>query len=133
LGGGRGLPEQQPRAPECNAGYDSDVFYSLPDFKQAEILEQHGQTNTPDNVRELAEAAGYDYDTFLCLLESIRQELLEQARRDQHPTQTGPPADASNAAEMDNASFLASLNDPALRAEDLLTADPSFLPRCRPT
>ena len=113
----------------CPPGYESDVFYSLPEFMQQEILDQHEEENGSDQVRTLVESQGYDYETFSSLPESIRVEILDQARRDQ-ATSTGgsgmPPSDTANSQEMDNASFLVSLSA-ELRAEVLLTADAAFI------
>jgi len=113
----------------CPAGYDADVFYLLPEDMQQEIIEQH--TETTDQTQQLIEAAGMDYETFQALPESIRQEVLDQARRDQQAASreaggSGGGGESTAAQEMDNASFLASLT-PDLRAEVLLTADPTFL------
>ena len=113
----------------CPPGYESDVFYSLPEFMQQEILDQHEEENGSDQVRTLVESQGYDYETFSSLPESIRVEILDQARRDQ-ATSTGgsgmPPSDTATSQEMDNASFLVSLSA-ELRAEVLLTADAAFI------
>lgn len=107
----------------CPTGYDIDVFNSLPEAMQLEIIEQHSQTN--NSTRELIEAAGYDYEMFSSLPESIRQEILDQARRD-HPEISSGNGGSAAPAQEDNASFLLSLT-PDLRAEILLTADSAFL------
>ena len=68
-----------------------------------------------DEMRALGEAAGFDLDTLMSLPESIRSEVLEQVRSDQQAAAraaTGhTESNGSNAAaaEMDNATFLASL------------------------
>eukprot|EP00981_Chlorochromonas_danica_P007094 scaffold1551_cov164-Ochromonas_danica.AAC.22 len=114
----------------CPAGYDADVFYSLPVDMQREIIEQYGETE--EQLRELAEAAGYDYETIMSLPDNIRQEVLEQARRERGLPPPATTASASNNAssgptqENDNMTFLASLSL-ELRAEVLLTADAEFL------
>eukprot|EP00605_Chrysophyceae_sp_TOSAG23-4_P003045 GSChrysophyteH1.ASY1.ANO1.3350.1 assembled CDS len=117
----------------CPPGYDTDVFFSLPEDMQREIIAQSTTMGTSssadDQTRELAANAGYDWDTFMSLPEDIRQELLEQARREQassNASAAAPAADPANAEDMDNASFLASL-PPELRAEVLMTAEPDFL------
>ena len=117
----------------CPPGYESDVFYSLPEFMQQEILDQHEEENDSDQVRTFIESQGYDYETFLSLPESIRVEILDQARRDQSAANgvlgsgSGmPPSDTATSQEMDNASFLVSLSA-ELRAEVLLTADAAFI------
>ena len=58
----------------------------------------------------------------------MRQEIIEQERQQQQRRQneTEAAADPSNAEDMDNANFLASLA-PDLRQEILLTADETFL------
>jgi hypothetical protein len=106
---------------ECPQGYDRDVFDSLPENMQQEIVDQYSQTNT--RTRQLIENAGYDFEMFTSLPESIQQEILEQARRDQQPAAA---AASATAATDDNASFLLSLT-PDLRADILLTAEPAFL------
>eukprot|EP01038_Epipyxis_sp_PR26KG_P005357 gene5357-7431_t len=109
---------------ECPVGYDVEVFNSLPEDMQREIIEQHGET--AQQMRSLAEAAGFDYDTIVALPESIRQEILEQARRDQAAANGSALTDPTQAQEMDNASFLASLT-PELRQDVLISADAEFL------
>jgi E3 ubiquitin-protein ligase HUWE1 len=120
--------QSDPNLLPCPPGYDSDVFYSLPDFMQQEICDQHQLQNdeSPDQLRELAEASGYDYDTLVSLPENIRQEILEQSQREQQQQQASANSTSSVAQEMDNASFLISLT-PELRAEVLLTSEPVFL------
>jgi len=111
----------------CPAGYDAEVFYSLPEDMQLEIIEQHGET--VDQTRALIEAAGLDYDAIASLPENIRQEVLEQARRDQaeaNGASAGASGGGGSSQEMDNANFLASLTL-ELRTEVLLTADADFL------
>lgn len=127
----------------CPPGYDSEVFYSLPEEMQLEIIEQsRGETGdqsgseTVDETRALIEAAGLDYDAIASLPESIRQEVLDQARREQQATTGASGATGSGATsgsgggggaqDIDNATFLASLTL-ELRAEVLLTADADFL------
>ena len=131
--GASDAPDGTPGVLVCPPGYEPDVFYSLPQDMQQEIVDQHNET--ADQVRELAEAAGYDYDTVAALPESIRQEILDQARRDRDLARqvagggagaTESSGSSAQAQEMDNASFLVSLS-PELRAEVLLTADPSFI------
>lgn len=112
----------------CPPGYDPEVFSSLPDFMQQEIIDQHNETN--GNTREILEEAGYDFDTFNALPENIRQEILDQATRER---QSRLDAEMRNVqpAEMDNSSFLTSLT-PELRAEVLLTADSAFIASLTP-
>ena len=110
---------------QCPSGYDSEVFYSLPEDMQREILDQHRETATHSD--ELAELAGIDPATLAELPEDIRQEILEQARRDRQAAMdsaAGPSASQSGLS--DNASFIQSL-PPDVRAEILLDADPELL------
>ena len=61
------------------------------------------------------------------LPEEMRQEIIEQERqRQRRQEESEAVADPSNAEDMDNANFLASLA-PDLRQEILLTADETFL------
>eukprot|EP01035_Chromulina_nebulosa_P017425 gene17425-22977_t len=110
----------------CPVGYDSDVFYSLPENMQLEIMEQHSQTS--QQTRQLIEQAGYDYEMFESLPENIRQEILDQARRDSGGNNESLLSSAIPAepTPSDNVSFLMSLT-PELRADILLTADAAFL------
>jgi len=124
-------PPQETAIPQvsaivCPAGYDSDVFYSLPENMQLEIMEQHSQTS--QQTRQLIEQAGYDYEMFESLPENIRQEILDQARRDNAGNNESLLSSAIPAepTPSDNVSFLMSLT-PELRAEILLTADAAFL------
>ena len=41
----------------CPPGYESDVFYSLPEFMQLEILDQHEEENGSEQVRALVEVS----------------------------------------------------------------------------
>jgi hypothetical protein len=65
---------------------------------------------------------------FSALPEEMRQEIIEQERQQQQRMrqESEAAADPSNAEDMDNANFLASLA-PDLRQEILLTADEDFL------
>ena len=112
---------------QCPPGYEEEIFYSLPEELQREILQEHGMTHSNDEIAELVAFAGFDAETLNALPDAIRQEVLDQARRDRDAANvTEPAADESNAQEMDNASFLASLTS-ELRTEVLMTADDQFL------
>lgn len=124
----------------CPPGYDSDVFFSLPESMQQEILEQYSQTN--QQTRHLIEASGYDYDMFTSLPENIQQEILDQARRE-HINNTsggnGVAGEVSNTSGesgglgvSDNSVFLLSLTS-ELREEILITADELFLETLTPS
>jgi hypothetical protein len=112
----------------CPAGYDEEVFNSLPDFMQREIIEQHQDVSA--QTRQLFEEAGYDMETIAALPENIRQEILEQARQEQLSRANGIAA-ASQPAEIDNNAFLTSLS-PELRAEVLMTSEPAFIASLSP-
>ena len=117
--------EQETNSLTCPPGVDIEVFSQLPIEMQQEIIEQH---RTTENVAaQLDETSGLDPDVLAALPEEMRREVIEQEQnerrlRDQEQT----PADPSNAEEMDNASFIASLA-PDLRREILLTTDNSVL------
>jgi hypothetical protein len=111
----------------CPPGYDVEVFNSLPEFMQREIIESHQETSG-DQMNALLEAAGYDVETLNALPENIRQEIIDQVRRD------NPQSEAlvePQAQEIDNNTFLSSLTDD-LRNEVLLTADAEFLASLNP-
>eukprot|EP01041_Mallomonas_annulata_P000793 gene793-1538_t len=121
----------------CPPGYDAEVFNSLPDFMQLEVIQEHQQqmnqtANSSDHqnrLLELAVASGFDAETLAALPESIRQEIFQQVEQDarnQNLFSSESPADPSHAQDMDNASFLVSLT-PDLRAEVLLGSDAAFL------
>eukprot|EP00602_Paraphysomonas_sp_CaronLab_P004577 CAMPEP_0185036162 /NCGR_PEP_ID=MMETSP1103-20130426/28714_1 /TAXON_ID=36769 /ORGANISM="Paraphysomonas bandaiensis, Strain Caron Lab Isolate" /LENGTH=4103 /DNA_ID=CAMNT_0027573585 /DNA_START=26 /DNA_END=12337 /DNA_ORIENTATION=+ len=116
----------------CPPGYDAEVFNSLPEFMQREIIETHEETS--DQSNELLVEAGYDLETINALPDNIRQEILDQVRRERDNTASAEfsvPADPSHAEEMDNSSFLTSLT-PDLRAEVLLTSDSAFIATLTP-
>ena len=50
VGGGGGA-----RAIACPAGYEPDVFYSLPEFMQQEVADQHQEVGGSDQTRALVE------------------------------------------------------------------------------
>ena len=105
----------------CPPGMDMEVFNCLPVDMQREVVGQH-QT-AADVAAQLDATSGLDPEILAALPEDMRQEIIAQEQRER---QMQAPADPSNAEEMDNASFLASLG-PDLREEILLTADETFL------
>ena len=129
----------------CPPGYDVEVFNSLPDFMQQEILDTYVETSE-DETQSLLEAAGYDMETIAALPESIRMEIVEQIRQQQaleqavngtgdsnqpNPNPYGTTTDSGGPSEIDNVSFLTSLS-PELREEVLLTSDPAFIATLSP-
>ena len=78
-----------------------------------------------DVAAQLDEASGLDPEALAALPEDMRREILEQQQRERRMREQAP-ADPSNAEDMDNASFVASLA-PDLRREILATADDAFL------
>jgi len=107
----------------CPPGMDLEVFNCLPPDMQQEVVEQHRATTSVAD--QLDSASGLDPEALAALPEDVRREVIEQEQQERRQRQQ-PPADPSNAEEMDNASFVASLA-PDLREEILLTADDGFL------
>ena len=105
----------------CPDGYDSEVFYSLPDFMQLEISEQY---NNQLHSSELIDIPGIDPATLAELPEDIRLELIEQNRREAAVTSTNVNSNNSNnpSNEIDSSAFLLSLPE-EVRADILLTFD----------
>jgi hypothetical protein len=107
----------------CPPGMDLEVFNSLPVEMQREVVEQHQATL--DLAAQLDSASGLDPEALAALPEDMRLEVIAQEQRERRLRESAP-ADPSNAEEMDNASFVASLA-PDLRREILLTAEEAFL------
>jgi hypothetical protein len=104
----------------CPDGYDSEVFYSLPDFMQLEISEQY---NNQLQSSELIDIPGIDPATLAELPEDIRLELIEQNRREAAITSTNVNSNSNNPSnEIDSSAFLLSLPE-EVRADILLTFD----------
>ena len=105
----------------CPDGYDSEVFYSLPDFMQLEISEQY---NNQLHSSELIDIPGIDPATLAELPEDIRLELIEQNRREAAAvTSTNVNSNSNNPSnEIDSSAFLLSLPE-EVRADILLTFD----------
>mmetsp|Transcript_10348 Transcript_10348/g.20954 ORF Transcript_10348/g.20954 Transcript_10348/m.20954 type:complete len:1614 (-) Transcript_10348:51-4892(-) len=108
----------------CPPDIDPEVFESLPPDMQQDLVAEHAAT---EDLAAQVEGTSIDPDVLADLPEDIRNEILEQQRREREAReQNNAPADPSRAEQMDNASFLASL-EPELRGEILLTADETFL------
>jgi E3 ubiquitin-protein ligase HUWE1 len=108
----------------CPPDVDADVFNSLPLEMQQDCVDQYSRTQ--ELVAQLT-GSTLDPEVLAALPEDMRLEIIEQDRQERRMRdQEQEQADPSNAEEMDNASFLASLS-PDLREEILLTADESFL------
>lgn len=106
----------------CPPEIDPEVFESLPADMQQDLVSQHAATQ---ELAAQVQGTSIDPDVLAELPEDIRNDILAQQRRERD--QSGdPPADPAVAEQMDNASFLASL-EPELREEILLTADEAFL------
>lgn len=84
--------------------------------------------HTQADQADLLEAAGLDPEALAALPTEMRREVLEQEARNRRMREApaAAPADPSRAAEMDNASFVATL-PPELRQEVLLSADENLL------
>ena len=109
----------------CPPGVDVEVFAQLPIEMQQEIIQQ--QQATEAVAAQLDATSGLDPEALAALPEEMRREIIEQEQNERRSrTQQEAPADPSNAEDMDNASFIASLA-PDLRREILLTADDSVL------
>ena len=125
-----------PEVLACPPGYDEEVFHSLPDFMQREVIEEHEQRQSDlennNRMTELAVAAGFDPETLAALPPSIRQEILEQAQRDLNMSSQqglgdhGASSSAGETQQSDGISFVDALS-PELRVEVLVTAEDDFL------
>jgi len=107
----------------CPDGMDLDVFNSLPIEMQREVVDEHQASVNVAN--QLGPDSTLDPEALAALPEEMRNEIIAQEQR-QRRLSDSAPADPSNAAEMDNASFIASLA-PNLREEILAGADDEFL------
>lgn len=106
----------------CPPDIDPEVFSSLPVEMQEDLVNQHRATQ--ELVAQL-DGSSLDPEVLAALPEDMRREVIEQDRRERQMREQ-QQADPSQAEEMDNASFIASLS-PELREEILLTADDTFL------
>lgn len=108
----------------CPPDVDLEVFNSLPIEMQQDCVDQYSAT------QELAaqlDGSTLDPEVLAALPEEMRREIIEQDRQERRRRERDhAPADPSQAEEMDNASFIASLA-PELREEILLSADDTFL------
>ena len=108
----------------CPPGMDLEVFNSLPIDVQQEVVEQH-QATLMNVIEQLDSSSGLDPEALAALPEEMQREAIAQEQQERLREQSAP-ANPSNAQEMDNASFVASLS-PDLREEILLGADDTFL------
>lgn len=108
----------------CPPDVDPEVFCSLPLDMQQDCVNQFRAT------QELAaqlDGSTLDPEFLAALPEDVRREVIDRDRRErQILADAEPRLDPSDAQDMDNANFLASLS-PELRADILLTADDEFL------
>jgi len=107
----------------CPAGMDPEVFNVLPLEMQQEVVNQARET--AELASQLDAGSSLDPEALAALPEDMRREVIQQEQRERRLREQAP-ADPSNAEEMDNASFVASLA-PDLRNEILLTADDAFI------
>ena len=106
----------------CPPGMDFEVFNCLPPEMQQEVVEEHRSMESI--TAQIDSTSGLDPEALAALPDDMRREII--AQQQQQSQRNEPPADPSNAEDMDNASFLASLH-PELRSEILLSADNDFL------
>ena len=109
----------------CPPEVDPSVFHSLPVEMQRDCVAQY---NATQELAAQLDGSTLDPEVLAALPEDMRQEVIEQDRRERmrQRNEQEARADPSQAEEMDNASFVASLA-PQLREEILLTADDAFL------
>ena len=125
LGGPNPSEDASPPS-RCPPGYDVDVFNSLPEEMQSEILEQAQAESANDDADQLLQDAGYDLETVMALPENIRREIVDQIRRDRREASSVGGAMGAETPGEDNVAFLMSLPE-ELRAEVLLTSDEAFM------
>jgi len=107
----------------CPSGMDPEVFNVLPLEMQQEVVNQARETS--ELASQLDAGSSLDPEALAALPEDMRREVIQQEQQERRMREQAP-ADPSNAEEMDNASFVASLA-PELRDEILLTADDAFI------
>jgi len=107
----------------CPPGIDPEAFNCLPREMQLDIVREHSQSQ--ELAAEL-EGTSLDPEVLAELPEDVRRDVIEQSRRERSRGEETAPADPARAAELDNASFIATL-PPELRADVLLTADEETL------
>jgi len=102
----------------CPPGMDAEVFSQLPIEMQQEVVAQHQATTQVAD--QLDSSSSLDPEALAALPEDMRREVIQQEQNERRlREQEQAPADPSNAEEMDNASFLASLT-PDVREQVLL-------------
>mmetsp|Transcript_14411 Transcript_14411/g.17071 ORF Transcript_14411/g.17071 Transcript_14411/m.17071 type:complete len:2242 (-) Transcript_14411:200-6925(-) len=103
---------------DCPPGMDVEVFSQLPIEMQQEVVAQHQATTQVAD--QLDSSSSLDPEALAALPEDMRREVIQQEQNERRlREQEQAPADPSNAEEMDNASFLASLT-PDVREQVLL-------------
>ncbi|KAL3924119.1 MAG: hypothetical protein SGILL_001241, partial [Bacillariaceae sp.] len=107
----------------CPQGMDEEVFNVLPVEMQMEVVREAREST--ELSQQLDADSSLDPEALAALPDDVRREVIAQDQRERRMREQAP-ADPSNAEEMDNASFLASLA-PDLRNEILLTADDVFI------
>ena len=108
----------------CPPDVDPEVFNSLPLEMQQDCVNQY---NATQEIAAQVDGSSLDPEVLAALPEEMRREVIEQDRRErQLREESQANADPSQAEEMDNANFIASLS-PDLRDEILVTADDAFL------
>jgi E3 ubiquitin-protein ligase HUWE1 len=107
----------------CPAGMDEEVFNVLPIEMQMEVVREAREAS--ELSEQLGAGSSLDPEALAALPEDMRREVIAQEQQERRMREQAP-ADPSNAEEMDNASFLASLA-PDLRNDILLTADDAFI------
>ena len=90
---------------------------------QQEVISQARETS--ELAEHFAAGSSLDPEVLASLPEDMRREVIQQEQQERRSREQSP-ADPSQAEEMDNASFVASLA-PELRSEILLTADDTFI------
>jgi hypothetical protein len=88
---------------------DAEVFASLPEEMQLELIASAGGPSGPEDT--LDPESGLDPETLAALPADMRREVIanEREERRRRASSAEAPADPSLAEDMDNASFLASL------------------------
>ncbi|KAI6119856.1 hypothetical protein EDD16DRAFT_1895336 [Pisolithus croceorrhizus] len=107
-------------------GIDPTFLEALPDDIREEVINQHVRDQRSARVERPADSQ-ISPEFLEALPPEIRAELIQQERVEQvRQTQVAPPTNAGVPAEIDPASFIASL-DPQLRQVVLLDSDDGLL------
>lgn len=109
----------------CPPDIDLEVFNSLPLEMQQDCVDDY---NATQELAAQLDGSSLDPSVLAELPPEVRREVIEQERRERRiREQEQAPADPARAADIDIASFIATLSSPELREEVLLTADESVL------